>query len=101
MEKDLLEGFARYLEPQTALVRSRANNQVFPSIAISRQMGAGGREIGELLSNRLADYSQQAWTVFDRNLAELIWKNHNLPDLVERFLREEVPNCIQDAVQEL
>jgi cytidylate kinase len=100
MEKDLLEGFARYLEPQTALVRSRAN-QVFPSIAISRQMGAGGTEIGELLSNRLAVYSRHAWTVFDRNLAELIWKNHNLPDPVNRFLREEVPKCIQDAVQEL
>jgi cytidylate kinase len=100
MEDCLLEGFARYLEPQVALIRDGANH-VFPSITISRQMGAGGIEIAALLADRLTDRSQRPWTVFDRNLAELVWKNQNLPDPVERFLREEVPQAIHDAVQEL
>lgn len=100
MEKELLEGFARYLESQAALVRSR-ENLVFPCVAISRQMGAGGIEIAEMLSNRLADRSQQPWTVFDRYLAELFWKNLNLPGPVNRFFQEEVPKAIHDAVQEL
>ena len=44
MDKDLLEGFARYLEPQAALVHE-SPHCAGPSITISRQMGAGGIEI--------------------------------------------------------
>jgi cytidylate kinase len=100
MENHLLEGFARYLEPRAVLIRDGANH-VFPSITISRQMGAGGIEIAELLADRLTDRSPGVWTVFDRNLAELVWKNQNLPDPVNRFLKEAVPQAIHDAVQEL
>jgi cytidylate kinase len=100
MEKDLLEGFARYLEPQVALVRE-ASNQALPLITISRQMGSGGIEIAELLADRLADSSKHPWMVFDRNLAELLWSNNNLPAPVSRFFDESVPQSIYDAVQEL
>ncbi len=79
MEKDLLEGFARYLELQAALVPDR-QNQASPCITISRQMGSGGIEIAELLADRLSESSKCAWAVFDRHLAELVWNNHNLPD---------------------
>jgi cytidylate kinase len=100
MEKDLLEGFARYLEPQAALVRE-APNQCFPSITISRQMGAGGIEIAELLADRLADSCKSPWVVFDRNLAEEVWNNTQLPAPVNRFFEQEVPQTIYDTVQEL
>ena len=99
MEKDPLEGFARYLEPHVLQARG-GSRQGFPSITISRQMGAGGIEIAELLADQLADNSNHAWAVFDRNLAELVWGNHNLPSPVSRFLDEEVPPAIYDAVQE-
>src|ERR1700751_3123278 len=98
MENDLLEGFARYLEPQAALLR---DGPTFPSVTISRQMGAGGIEIAELLSDHLADCSKRKCMVFDRNLAELVWKNPNLPGPVERFFHEKVPGAIHDAVQDL
>lgn len=101
MEKDLLEGFVRYLEPGAKLVRAGGANQVSPSITISRQMGAGGIEIAEMLADQLTHRSQHAWTVFDRNVAELVWKNHNLPAPVDRFFQEEVPEAIHNAVQEL
>lgn len=100
MEKEVLERFARYLEPQSAVVGGGASHE-FPSITISRQMGAGGIEIAELLADRLTDTSRRVWTVFDRNLAELVWKNQNLPDAVNRFFQEEVPKDIRDGVQEL
>ena len=54
-------------------------------------MGAGGIEIAELLADRLTDRSNGVWMVFDRNLAELVWKNQNLPDPVDRFLEQEIP----------
>ena len=52
MDKDLLEGFARYLEPQAALVGEEPH-YVVPSITISRQIGAGGIEIADILAERL------------------------------------------------
>jgi cytidylate kinase len=100
MEKDLLKGFAGYLEPQGATLGGGLNHG-FPSITISRQMGAGGIEVGALLADRLTNGSDRLWTVFDRHLAELVWKNQDLPGPVSRFLEQEIPKGILDAVQEL
>jgi Cytidylate kinase-like family len=100
MEKDLLKEFAGYLEPQATTIRDGVNRG-FPSVTISRQMGAGGIEVAALLAERLANGSERAWTVFDRNLAELVWKNDDLPAPVRRFLEQEIPAVVQDAVQEL
>jgi hypothetical protein len=100
MEKDLLKGFAGYLEPQEPTVRDGVNHG-FPSITISRQMGAGGIEVAALLADRLINNSERVWTVFDRNLAELLWKKQDLPAPVCRFLEQDIPKGIQDAVQEL
>jgi cytidylate kinase len=100
MEMDLLEGFARYLESRPAFV-GQASNSGLPCITISRQMGSGGVEIAELLANRLAERSQQAWMVFDRNLAEMVWKDHNLPAPVGPFFQEEIPQAVRDTVQEI
>jgi|HubBroStandDraft_6_1064221.scaffolds.fasta_scaffold279536_2 cytidylate kinase len=100
MEKDLLEGFARYLDSRPVLVR-QASNSGLPSITISRQMGSGGNEIAELLTGRLAERTQQAWMVFDRNLAEMAWKDHHLPAPVGPFCQEEIPQAVRDAVQEI
>jgi hypothetical protein len=83
MEKDLLKGFAGYLEPQEPTVRDGVNHG-FPSVTISRQMGAGGIEVAALLADRLTNNSERVWTVFDRNLAELLWKNQDLPAPVFR-----------------
>jgi cytidylate kinase-like protein len=99
MEKDLLKEFADYLELQ-GNVRDSVNPG-FPSVTISRQMGAGGIELARMLVDRLTNCSEQLWTVFDRTLAELIWKNQDLPAPVCRFLGQEIPKGIRDTVQEL
>jgi cytidylate kinase-like protein len=100
MDKDLLEGFARYLEPQAALVRE-GPHCAGPSITISRQMGAGGIEIANLLADQLSARCRRVWVVFEKNLAELVWQNQHLPAPVGRFFDEEIPQAIHDAVQEL
>jgi hypothetical protein len=100
MEKDLLEGFARYLEPQLALVR-KGPTRAFPAITISRQMGAGGIEIAALLADRLSRISSHGWAVFDKGLAELISRNHQLPECLDRFFQESVSPAMHDTVQEL
>jgi cytidylate kinase len=100
MEKDLLEGFARYLNHREAFVR-QISDCAPPSITISRQMGSGGIEIAELLADQLAVNSKQTWMVFDRNLAEIVWKDQNLPAPVGLFFQEELPQAVRDAVQEI
>jgi cytidylate kinase len=100
MEKDVLEGFAGYLDSQLSLVRG-VPNLWFPSITLSRQMGSGGIEIAQLLLESLTNSSTHTWMVFNRNLAELLWRNENLPDSVRRFMQEEVPQETQDDLQEL
>jgi hypothetical protein len=99
MEKDLLKGFAGYLELQGTVRDDR--NHGFPSITISRQMGAGGIEVAAMLAERLTNGSERVWTVFDRNLAELIWKNQDLPAPVCRFLEQDIPRGLHENVQEL
>ena len=100
MDKDLLEGFARYLEPQAALVHEDPHC-AGPSITISRQMGAGGIEIANLLADQLSARCCRIWVVFEKNLAQLVWQNHHLPAPVGRFFDEGIPQTIRDTVQEL
>jgi Cytidylate kinase-like family len=100
MDKDLLEGFARYLEPQAALVHEDLHC-AGPSITISRQMGAGGIEIANLLAGQLSARCCRVWVVFEKNLAQLVWQNHHLPAPVGRFFDEGIPQAIHDTAQEL
>lgn len=59
-----------------------------PFVTISRQGGAGGHTIGQLLVTRLneLDPSERPWTLWDRQLVEKIVADHNVErDLVEHL----------------
>jgi cytidylate kinase len=99
-KEGLLEDFTRYMQVQTALAQARPKYGL-PSITISRQAGAGGTTVARLLAESLGDKSRHPWTVFDKNLAETVLKDHNLPPPVARFMHEDAPPVIQDAVEEL
>jgi cytidylate kinase len=79
-------------------------HKVQPTIAISRQAGAGGIPIAE----HLADYLQtrgpkthRPWTVFDKNLVEQVLADHNLPREIARYMPEDRVSQISDMVEEL
>jgi cytidylate kinase len=100
MKTTLLEDFTRYMQVQTAFAETRPKHGL-PSITISREAGAGGTTVARLLAEGLGDKSGRPWTVFDKNLAEVVLRDHNLPAPVERFMHEDAPPVIRDAVEEL
>lgn len=62
-----------------------------PFVTISRQGGAGGHTIGQLLVSRLnaLDPGETPWTLWDRQLVEKVVADHN----VERDLVEHLGEC--------
>ena len=64
-----------------------------PFVTISRQAGAGGRstadEMAKLLNERLAPPDKSDWTIFDRNLLEVVVEQHELPEEYMKYMEEE------------
>ena len=76
-----VEVFGSYLQSQAALPGKV--RELHPlAITISREVGAGGRTIAELLSQRLTAAEKtpaSPWIVFDSSLAKQVLEDHNLP----------------------
>jgi hypothetical protein len=73
------------------------------AITISREAGAGGIIIAELLAKRLTAVEKTAatspWVVFDANLAKQVLEDHKLPPELERFITEDVRLPIESLNQ--
>ena len=73
-------------------------------ITVSRQTGAGGttvaRLLAEFMSNQAID-SSDSWNVFDRELAERVLEDHNLPPRLARYMKEDRNQGIVNAIEEL
>jgi cytidylate kinase len=83
---------------------SQARKQPEPTIAISRQAGAGGIPIAEHLAEYLQTHgpkTQRPWTVFDKNLVEQVLADHHLPKEIARYMPEDRISQISDMVEEL
>jgi len=102
-----LEHVRKYLESQMREdARRRAGSErAAPFITLSRQAGAGGVKLGELVVTRLnerADATRRSsWTVFDENLVQAVVEEHQLPESVVKYMREDGPSEIQDILEEL
>jgi len=74
------------------------------AVTISRQTGSGAHivaeRLAEILQTRLPKEACP-WTVFDRNLVETVVKEHDLPERVARFMREDRISSISDTMEEL
>jgi cytidylate kinase-like protein len=103
-KKNLLDSFRRYMEAQHAFAKATPSPQL-PAITISRETGAGAITIGDLVAKILDDRCPGSpkvpWAVFERNLAEKVLQEHNLPATLERFMREDTTFPLNDAVDEL
>jgi cytidylate kinase len=104
MKKNLLDSFRRYVEAQHAFAKDTPRVQL-PAITISREAGAGAITIGDLAAKILDDgcagSPKVPWAVFERNLAEKVLQEHNLPIKLEHFMHEDTTFPLSDAVDEL
>ena len=100
----MLERLNRYLAAHAAIHETL--RQPTPlSITISREAGAGGSAIAQLLATRLTDaepaLASKPWVVFDANLAKQVLEDHKLPLQLEAFITEEAKLPIENVVEEL
>jgi cytidylate kinase len=74
------------------------------AVTISRQVGCGAsavaRKLAEYLQGRRTE-DEPHWTVFDRNLVELVLEEHNLPQRLAKFMPENWISEIEDTIDEL
>ncbi len=92
-----------YIESQGS-VRVLKNASFYPSVAFSRQAGAGGLVVARLLVDYLEEHrkkTEPAWTLFDRNLVHQILEDHDLPRSIEKFYPEDVRSELESTVEEM
>lgn len=74
-------------------------------ITISRQAGAGGLSVGnkvtELLNNDKELYLPCPWTVFDKNLINIVLEEHHLPKKFKKYMHETNISQVDDILEEL
>jgi len=74
------------------------------AITISRQSGCGAHEIAKLLAKYLEQHApdkSRCWHVLDRNLAEKVLEEHQLPIRYARFMPEDRLSEFGDVMEEL
>jgi cytidylate kinase len=75
---------------------------VEPFVTISREAGAGGHTIGQRLAEILNEQpTSMPWTVFDKQLVNIVIKEHNLPKEVSKYMTEAGVNAFADFVADL
>jgi len=98
-----IDVFGSYLQSQAAFPEKARQSQL--AITISREVGAGGRTIAELVAHRLAATEKlpasTPWAVFDANLAKQVLEDHKLPPNLERFVTEDARLPIEAIVEEV
>ncbi|MGE9295996.1 MAG: AAA family ATPase [Puniceicoccales bacterium] len=75
-----------------------------PAITLSRQVGARGTTIGNVLVERLnAQFPDQElpWTLFHKALIQRVLDDHQLPTYLERFMTEERVSELQSTINEI
>jgi cytidylate kinase len=96
--------FGSYLQSQAGVPEKGRESQPL-SITISREVGAGGRTIAELLGQRLTAAEEtpaiSPWAVFDANLAKQVLEDHKLPPNLERFMAEDARLPVESIVEEV
>lgn len=85
-------------------IQTRSNTRPPMAVTLSRQTGARGRTIGNLLVSRLRSNESDPsipWTLFDRNLVEQILEDHHLPKDLEKFMPDDRVGELESAINEI
>ncbi|MGD2063565.1 MAG: cytidylate kinase-like family protein [Nitrospirota bacterium] len=87
-----------YVRAVGARVKQRQKSPP-PYVTISRESGAGGREVGEALTRLLTDARRDAqWKCYDRELVDEIIADHHLSETLRSSLEEEQVSRLDDWV---
>jgi cytidylate kinase len=93
-----------HLQPAGKNVTSPEAAMARRAVTISRETGSGAHIIGEKLAALLQARTPKdacPWTLFDRNLVDKVVQEHDLPERVARFMREDRISAISDTMEEL
>jgi len=82
----------------------RREKESLPVVTISRQAGAGGVTLAQMVAQYLREHDQRAvcpWTVFDKQLVQKVLEDHKLSENVAKFMPEDKYSDVQDTIEEL
>ena len=104
MKAPSLKAFAPYMQAQSNLAARTVRPQL-PAVTISRATAAGAVTIAKMVAAQL-DREEEGddrcpWAVFDRNLAEKVLQDHNLPTKLKQFMPEDAISPVDDVLEEL
>jgi cytidylate kinase len=95
----------RYIElhSRKSITRTGSKN-IYPSITVSRETGAGSQPVCEKLIQMLDEYSLPEgvnWAYFDRTLIEKVLEDHHLPDQIRDYMFEGKYGQVSSTLHEL
>ncbi len=100
-----VDAVKNFLSAQRLLetVRGKRPQKTAPFVTLSRQYGAGGHTVADLLQRELNSASEAGagWTVFDKDLVKVVLAEHGLPEEMARYLQEKKVSEIRDIFEEL
>jgi cytidylate kinase len=71
-------------------------------VTISREAGAGGHTVAQRIAEILNEQPRKApWTVFDKELVDVVIEKHNLPKNLSKYMTEAGVNAFEEFVAEL
>jgi cytidylate kinase len=95
-----------YIASQSARAKKKPRRRevLEPVITISRQTGAGAVTLAGGLAeylNKRTGVKERAWEVFDKTLMRQVLDDHDLPAHLERFMPEDGPKQVKDALGDM
>jgi cytidylate kinase len=95
----IVGGYVRALGSQPLARPKKESRSAAPYVTISRESGAGGREVGEALARLLTEARPDVpWRCYDRELVDEIIADHNLSEKLRASLEEEQISRLDDWV---
>jgi cytidylate kinase len=93
----------RFLTAHASLrEKEKKTPRVRPFLTLSREAGAGGHTVGQRVADILNEVPRKApWTVFDKELVDIVLQKHNLPQDLSKYMTEEGVHAFEDFVAEL
>jgi cytidylate kinase len=99
--------YEMYIASQSRLAKLREAGEKrvsYPAITISRETGTGAITVADALAahlNQRVEEDEPQWTVFEKNLLRQVLEEHHLPLGLEKYMREDKPRPVADAVGDM